>query len=85
MSNVRKLHNRTLYRVELDITLRHRIYVDANTKKDLDKEVKYVVDNDMYHLATDHKPVVISYSYTPQYVTCDQSYEEFISEEDSVD
>ena len=85
MSNVRKLHNRTLYRVDLDITLRYQIYLDANHKKDLDKEVAHVVNSDMYHTATDYKPVVISYSYTPHYVTCDQSYEEFISEEDSVD
>lgn len=85
MEKVTKLHNRTLYRVELDVTKRYLIYVEANTKAELDKEVKTVVDGDMYELATDYKPLVLNYSYTPEYVTCDQSYEDFINHKDSLD
>ena len=81
MSKVKKLHNKTLYRVELDVTLRHVIYIDAVSLNRLDDEVKRVVDDDMYSIATECKPKVVSYDYSSQYISCEQSFEDFVNEQ----
>jgi len=56
VSNVKKLHNKKLYRVELNLTTKYVLYLEANSYKDLDREVSSVVNSDMYTLATDQKP-----------------------------
>lgn len=85
MSNVVKLHNRKLHRVDIDVTKRYSVYVESNTPKDIDAEVKSVVDNDMYEIATDYKPKLIKYTYSSHYITCDESLERFDNEQDLSD
>lgn len=83
MTNVKRLYNNTLYRVELDVTERFVLYIQAPTLRSLDNEVNAVVNDDVYRMATDQKPYVISYTYEPHYVTCDESFEEFVNEQDN--
>lgn len=78
MGSVHKLHNRTLYRVELDVTKQYTLYVEADTQHQLSEAIEDVVEGDMYEIATDYKPIVIHYSYQSEYVTCEKSYDEFI-------
>ena len=85
MSNVKKLHNKKLYRVELNITSKYVVYLEANSYKDLDREVSSVVNSDMYTLATDQKPEVISYDYSSKYITCEESFEDFINGNNNLD
>lgn len=77
MSNVKKLHNKTLYRVDLDVTQRYGLYFEAVTLADLDNQVRSVVDDDTYSLATHDKPKVVRYDYSSKYITCEQSFEDF--------
>ena len=81
MPKISKLHNDTLYKVTLDVTNRYTLYLNATTKAGLDNEVKHVVNSDMYQMTTDSKPLTISYSYSADYITCEQSFEEFINEQ----
>lgn len=82
MTNVVKLHNKALYRVHLDVTQRYTVYIEAVNERGIDEEVKHVVDSDMYQFATDHKPIVMSYSYSADYITCEKSFDEFAREQE---
>ena len=77
MSNVKQLHNNVLYKVTLDVTKRYVIFMDAITKDHLDKDVSSVVNDDTYSMYTDYTPEVINYSYTSDYVSCEQAFEDF--------
>jgi hypothetical protein len=85
MTNVHKLHNRTLYRVNLDVTKQYTFYVEADTLRELDETVESVVESDMYEVATDYKPIVMNYSFSHEYVTCEKSYDEFIKSQNKKD
>jgi len=84
LSKVRKLHNNTLYHVKLNVTHRYSLYLEAVSKAELDKRVSDVVKGDMYSLTTDYKPVVVGYDYDADYVSCEESFEEFIRDQDNL-
>jgi len=83
LSNVKQLHNKTLYKVTLDVTKRYVIFIDAITKGRLDSEVSSVVKDDTYSMCTHYTPEVINYSYTSDYVTCDQAFEDFKNDQEN--
>jgi len=85
LSNVKRLHNRALYRVDLDVTKRYIVYLEASTPKDIEREVDDVVNSDMYELATDYKPQVVGYTYSSNYITCEDSFDEFVREQETQD
>lgn len=81
MSNVKNLHNNVLYKVALDVTQQYMFFLDATTKKNLDLQVSEIVKDDLFSIYADYEPTLVSWSYESDYVTCDESFEEFMNEE----